>query len=109
MPSSMTPAEVSLRAKLAAHSRWAKEDPNHPDAAPARARAGFWQKFLDEVDPDRVLPEDERIRRAESARKAHMYRLSLMAARAKRARREAETKQRKAESELRQLREEASV
>ena len=47
------------------------------------ARAAFLNKFEDQVDPDRVLPEAERLRRAESARKAHFARLALASARAR--------------------------
>lgn|GEM_PF-1489604 len=36
------------------------------------ARAAFLARFLDEVDPDRTLPEAERARRAEHARRAYM-------------------------------------
>jgi hypothetical protein len=46
------------------------------------------RRFLDEVDPDRVLPEAERRRRAESARKVYYQRLALASAKA-RARRKA--------------------
>jgi len=46
-------------------------------------REAFEARFLDEVDPDRVLPEAERNRRAEHARKAHFQRLALKSARAR--------------------------
>lgn len=84
---SRTAAERSLQASLAANTRWSREDPRSPDAAPARARAGLAAKFLREVDPEGVLPEDERARRAECARRAYYQRLSLSAAQARRARR----------------------
>jgi hypothetical protein len=35
------------------------------------ARDKFDERFIDEVDPDRVLPEAERLRRAAHARKAY--------------------------------------
>lgn len=77
----MTPSERTLRARIAAHSRWAKED---PVAATAPARAGFEKRFLDEVDPDRVLPEAERLRRAKHAKSAYFSRLALKSAQARR-------------------------
>jgi hypothetical protein len=56
-----------------------------------KARSTFLSSFLDAVDPDRVLPEGERTRRAEAARRAHFVRLGLKSAksRAKKARRKA--------------------
>ena len=49
-------------------------------------RAGLERRFLDEVDPDRLLPEPERQRRAEWARRAFYQRLALASAKARRAR-----------------------
>lgn len=53
------------------------------------ARAAFVEKLearlLDEVDPERVLPEDERARRVEAARKLYFTRLSFKASRARQA------------------------
>jgi len=46
-------------------------------------------RFIDEVDPGRVLPEADRLRRAESARKAYFASLALKSAKARRARAEA--------------------
>ncbi len=52
----------------------------------APARQAFKDRFLDEVDPDRVLPEPERIRRAEAARKLHYTRMAYRSAQVRRAR-----------------------
>lgn len=71
---------------MAADTRWSREADRV--AATKPAREGQWKRFLDEVDPDRQLPEAERQRRAESAQRAHMTRMSLAAARARRRRRE---------------------
>lgn len=49
-------------------------------------RAAFEQRFLDEVDPGRTLPEGERLRRAEHARKAYFTRLAYLSAKARKAR-----------------------
>jgi hypothetical protein len=43
-------------------------------------------KFEREVDPDGVLPPDERARRAEHKRRAYFQRLALKSAKARRAR-----------------------
>ena len=45
------------------------------------ARSKFWQSFYDQTDPE--LPEAERQRQAEAARKLHMTRLSHRAAQAR--------------------------
>jgi hypothetical protein len=42
------------------------------DAIAERARSGLWQRYLDRVDPDRQLPEPERVERAEHLRRADM-------------------------------------
>jgi hypothetical protein len=53
----------------------------------AKARAAFLERFVDQVDPDRRLSERERLRRAESARKAYFARLALKSAQARTSRR----------------------
>lgn len=70
----LTPEQRKLRARMAAHSRWAHND---PVSGTAKARAKFNKRFLDEVDPDRLLPEDERLRRAEHAKSAYFTGLAL--------------------------------
>lgn len=64
----------------------------------APARAAFMRRFVDEVDPDRVLTEAERNRRAEMAKKAYFSRLAYKSAKTRakkreRAERRRETKQ----------------
>jgi hypothetical protein len=49
-------------------------------------RAGMTAKFLREVDPNNELPEAERLRRAECARKAYYLRLAMKSAQARSAR-----------------------
>ena len=78
----LTPAERSMRARLAAHVSWAKT----PDPA-ARTRAGrdaFLARFEREVDPDGTLDPEERSRRADHARSAYFARLALASAKARR-------------------------
>lgn len=65
-----TPAEASrsLASRVGAYALHSKYDSRE---LTKNARAKFDQRFIDEVDPDRVLPESERLRRAEHARKAY--------------------------------------
>lgn len=76
----LTPEQRSQRARIAAHARWAREDPI-PTAI--RGQAGLNARFEREVDPDGVLPPAERARRAEHAKKAHFARLALLSAKAR--------------------------
>jgi hypothetical protein len=82
----MTPEQRVLRARLAAHTRWAKEQDRVAALAPARR--ALLDRFEREVDPDGVLSEAERARRADHARRAYMYRLALRSARVRRRRAE---------------------
>ena len=73
--------EMALRGRIGAmvtHSR------TNPQEITRKARETFLARFLDEVDPDHVLPEEERVRRATYARKAYFARLALASARARR-------------------------
>jgi hypothetical protein len=62
---------------------------HNSQAIAARAREALTNKYLDEVDPERTLPEDERLRRAEHARRAHLARAARLSALARSARKEA--------------------
>lgn len=79
----LSPQERSQIARIGAHAMHSKHDVMETTAA---GRAASMQKFLDEVDPDRVLPEAERLRRAEHARSAYFTRLAYKSARARRKR-----------------------
>jgi hypothetical protein len=68
---------ASQRARLAAYSLRAQRDPREYTAA---ARSAAFARFLDLVDPERELPEGERVARAEAARRAHMIRAALKSA-----------------------------
>ncbi len=79
----LTPAQRSLRARLAAdtlHSNVDSREHTEP------ARRAFLRRFEDLVDPDRQLPEAERLRRAAHARKAHFTRLAFLSSKARRKR-----------------------
>lgn len=72
-----------LRARRAAHVMHSKHDSREVTAA---ARAAALGRFEREVDPSGSLPEAERKRRAEHARKAHFLDLAFKSAKARRAR-----------------------
>ena len=80
----LTPAERTLRARLAAHTMHAQHDARETTAA---ARAAFLARFEAEVDPAGVLTPEERRRRAEHARSAYFTRLAFERAKARRAER----------------------
>jgi hypothetical protein len=64
----MTPEQRSLRGRIGAYSLHANYD---SPATTEPARRAFLSRSEREVDPDAVLPENERLRRAEYARKAY--------------------------------------
>jgi len=78
---SLTPSERVMRARMAAYTLHARRDPRETTKA---ARRAFNQRFLDEVDPERSLPERERLRRADAARRAYFTRLAYLSARKRR-------------------------
>jgi len=82
----LTAAESSLRGKIAARSRWATATATAADRErqAAAGQGGLLAAFERQVDPDGVLPPAERARRAQSARTAHMLRLALASAKARR-------------------------
>lgn len=79
----LTPAERSLRARIAAHTLHASHDSRELTAP---ARRAFLDRFDRQVDPDGTLPDDERIKRAAHARKAYFSALALKSAQARRKR-----------------------
>jgi hypothetical protein len=78
----LSPSEKSLRARIGAHAAHASHDSTEQTE---KARAAFLGGFEVEVDPDNELTDEERCRRANHALRAHMAKLSLMAAIARRA------------------------
>ena len=75
----MTSTERTLRGRIGALSLHAQGKTN---TGPARAK--FLARFDAEVDPDGVLPEAERSKRAEQARKLYFTRLALKSAETRR-------------------------
>ena len=82
MSQSLTPAERVLRARQAAHASHAN-DPD-PVARTAPARAAWDARFERHVDPEGLLPEAERKRRAAHLRKAYMANLARRSSQARR-------------------------
>jgi hypothetical protein len=80
---SLTAAERSTRARIGAYARAAQYDGRQVTAAATVAQLA---RFDRQVDPDGVLPPEERARRARAALRAHMTTLSLRAQRARRKR-----------------------
>lgn len=78
---SLSPSERTLRARLAAHTLHSRVDSS---AHTEPGRKAFLARFEREVDPEGKLPEAERARRAEQARRAYFTRLALKSAQARR-------------------------
>lgn len=74
-------SDARLRARYAALVRASQESGTEMTAP---ARKAFLDRFEREVDPDGTLPPDERARRADAARRAHMTKLAMKSARARR-------------------------
>lgn len=82
--SGLSPEQRVLRARLAAHTSWANTDDRAARTQAARDR--FNERFLREADPDGLLPESERQRRADQLRRAYFARLQLKSSQARRRR-----------------------
>jgi hypothetical protein len=82
--SELTPAQRSLQARIAAYRLHATHDPRETTKP---ARDAFMARFEREVDPDGRLPEAERRRRAEAAKKAYFSGLALKSSMARARRR----------------------
>lgn len=81
--SKFTPEQRVVRARIGAYAMHARNDPRETTRA---GRAAFLARFEREGDPDGVLSEEERLRRAVAARRAYFARLALASSRARRAR-----------------------
>ncbi len=82
----LDPERAALLGRVGGHTTQSRHDGR---AITAPARSAFLDSFEREVDPDFVLPEPERQRRAEHARKAHFARLALKSVEVRRAAKEA--------------------
>jgi hypothetical protein len=74
------PAPRSTRAAAGLIGALVQQSRHDPREYTAAGRAKFLERFVEQVDPNRELPELERARRAEAARKAYMRRLALRSA-----------------------------
>lgn len=74
-------ADRSLQARAAAYRLHSKYDSRD---LTRNARKAFNDRFAKQVDPDGVLPEAERARRAECARRAYFAELAARSVRARR-------------------------
>lgn len=89
MPAStppLTPAQRTMRARLAAYRSWSNTD-DRADRTRAAHRASpasvdYW---LPRVDPDGTLTDDVRLAKARSERDAYMARLAFNRSRARQA------------------------
>jgi hypothetical protein len=83
MHTPLTAQQRVLRSRIAAHSMHSQHD-SRLTSAPARAASPANVSYFErQVDPDGVLPDDERRRRAEHAKRAYFGRLALASARAR--------------------------
>lgn len=83
----LTPTERSIRSTVGAHISWANTENRTARTEPGRR--AFNDRFLTEVDPEGVLPEAERAKRAANARKAYFAQLALKSAKSRRRAKEA--------------------
>ena len=74
----MNARERILRSRLGAYVLHSKHDSRELTAP---ARKAFLARFEVEVDPNRELPEAERQRRADCAKRAYFVRLAMKSAR----------------------------
>ena len=79
----LSPAQRVLRARLAAQALHSLVDPKKHTEAARRAGPGNLDYWLRRVDPEGSLRQRERVRRAESAKKAHFTRLAFKSAQAR--------------------------
>jgi hypothetical protein len=77
----LTAEQRTQRARLAALTRWSREDPGE---TARRGQAGLLAKFERQVDPESRLMPAERVRRAQAARRAHMVGLAYKSSIARR-------------------------
>ena len=70
-------ATKNVNQRIGAEISWSRTHDRSARTRPARQK--FLQRFEREVDPNGVLPPDERRRRAEHAKRAYMLRLAKRA------------------------------
>jgi hypothetical protein len=89
----LTRQQRSRRARIAAHASWAATDDR--TARTAAGTEAFLARFERQVDPDGVLPADQRAEMARHARIAYMLQLAERSAEARRRKQAAAFKDRR--------------
>lgn len=85
MPGPLTPAERSLRASIAAHTRWVNASAVDRRRTADNGQAGLLRRFANELEAAHgPMPADELERRARNMLSAHMKRLALRSSQARR-------------------------
>ncbi|MFD0902388.1 hypothetical protein [Actinomadura sediminis] len=83
-PKNLTPAERSLRARIAVNTSWANTRDRSARTANGTASSpaslSYWEK---RVDPDGEMDDATRAKAAENARSAHYQRMAYRAAQAR--------------------------
>ena len=77
MAGKLTSERAALIGSIGGHVTASRTDSAERTAA---ARRAAFERFFDQVDPDRILTEAERTRRAKAAQAAHMARMRLLSA-----------------------------
>jgi len=77
----VTNNERALQGRIGGLTAWSRND---SETMVGAAHLGFRRRFEKMVDPDRVLPEPERLVRADRARRAHMLTLAAKSAESRR-------------------------
>lgn len=85
----LSPEQRTDRARNAVLASWDKTRDRSARTAPARIAA--FQRFENQVDPDRVLPDDERRRLVQIAARDHYSEMGRRSAQVRRERRETAT------------------
>jgi hypothetical protein len=81
----VTPQQRRRRARIAAHASWASAPDRTARTAPGTE--AFLKRFERQVDPDGVLPPEQRAEQARHARIAYMLQLAERSAQARARRR----------------------
>ena len=81
---SLTAAERRARAQIAANARWGKEPDRLGATKPGRDAA--WQKLLHEADPEGILSDSERLKRAKNLQQEQMARIRFLASKVRKCR-----------------------
>jgi len=76
----LTPEQRSMRSRIAAYTLHATHDPK---VTTKPGRDAFMSRFEKEVDPEGRLEPQERMRRAELAKKAYFTKLALKSSKAR--------------------------